>query len=52
MRGEAGPRGEPGIGIRYEGASAGSSYLQISSDGSLKFVNQGRTFVVQLVPVP
>ncbi len=50
MRGE---RGEPGIGVRYEGgASPSGSYLAIGADGSLKFVRQGTTFIVQLVPTP
>lgn len=61
MRGEAGARGEagtkgekgdPGIGIRYaKGPAEGSStYLFVDSDGSLKLVRQGATFIVQLVP--
>ena len=62
MRGEPGSRGEPGprgergdsgIGIRYEsGAMPSASYLVVGSDGTLKFVRQGTTFLVQLVPTP
>ncbi len=52
-RGDRGERGEPGPGIRYEGGgSPGSSYLVVGADGSLKFVRQGTTFIVQLVPTP
>ncbi len=61
MRGEAGARGEPGvkgekgepgIGVHYaKGPAEGSStYFFVDSDGSLKFVRQGATFIVQLVP--
>ncbi len=55
QRGEAGAKGEKGdtgIGVRYaNGPTEGSStYLFVDSDGSLKFVTRGRTYLVQLVP--
>ncbi len=51
-RGEPGPRGEAGMGVRYAGgpAEGSSTYLFVDTDGSLKFVRHGTTFVVHLVP--
>lgn len=52
LRGERGEKGEAGIGIRYAAGPGGetSIYLFVDSDGTLKFVKQGATFIVQLVP--
>ena len=54
-RGEAGgkgDKGELGPGVRYASGpqEASSTYLFVDSDGSLKFVRQGKAYLVQLVP--
>jgi hypothetical protein len=61
-RGEAGPRsepgpagvrGEPGIGLRYEESGNRESvcYLLIATDGTLRYVMNGKTYMVQLTPI-
>lgn len=54
-RGEVGPRGErgqAGVGIRYAdgGAAEAAPYLLIEKDGSLAYVANGVTYLVQLAP--
>jgi len=52
MRGEPGPRGEPGIGVRYTGpVREAECHLLVTPDGSLRYVMNGKTFIVQLTPV-
>jgi hypothetical protein len=49
--GPAGPRSEPGIGIRYEGAGHESDcHLLVAADGTLRYVMNGKTYLVQLTP--
>jgi hypothetical protein len=55
-RGEQGPagmRGEAGVGVRYEGSANRESvcYLLIASDGTLRYVMNGKTYNVQLTPL-
>jgi len=50
--GPAGPRSEPGIGVRYEGAERESDcHLLVAVDGTLRYVMNGKTYLVQLTPV-
>jgi hypothetical protein len=51
--GPAGPRGEPGIGVRYEGTGARETgcHLLVAADGTLRYVMNGKTYLVQLAPV-
>ena len=52
-QGLPGPRGEPGTGIRHaQGAvTAASHYLLVEADGTLRYVMNGKTYMVPLVPV-
>jgi hypothetical protein len=50
--GASGARGEPGLGIHYEGSAerAASCYLQVSADGTLRYIVNGKAHIVQLAP--
>ena len=52
-QGAAGPRGEPGVGIRYEGSGNRETacHLLIAADGTLRYVMNGKTYMVQLTPI-
>ena len=50
--GTGGPRGEPGIGIRFEGEGREPvGHLLVAADGTLRYVVNGKTYLVQLTPV-
>jgi hypothetical protein len=52
QRGEKGERGPVGPGVRYTpGTHQDSFWLQIAADGTLQYVKNGTTFVVQLAAI-
>ena len=49
--GPDGPRSEPGIGVRYEVTGRESDcHLLVAADGALRYVMNGKTYQVQLIP--